>query len=334
MITLNDIAKKAGVSKSAVSFALRNKGRLEEKTRRRVIAIANELGYRPNMLITGVQSGRTKTIGVILNLSSSSSPGFWSQIASGIGDSLLDYDNVPLFLHQKEGFSTEDLLYKLIDRRVDGLIFKPRSKTDVYENLDELLKRGLPAVVIDSEVQRHPELDFAGVDNFSGGKKAAEYLIEHNHCKLGFLGDKMIKTSEDRRSGFEHVIARSMNCSVTSREVDKENAKEAACSILSMPDRPTAIFCYNDHFAYQLYLAANEMGLSIPEDISILGFGNLEFSKYLHVGLTTFDQNPKKTGDIAVELLMNRIKNKAKETKKVLIEPKLIERSSVCNINK
>lgn len=329
--TMKTIAEEAGVTLTTVSRILNNKGgKYADKTKEQIFEIADRLKYRPNALVLGMQSGKTNTAGIMLP----TSEWFYSQIITGIHEVFLDHEILMLLdwnsrsINKKDDTLERRIIHQLVDRRVDGIILRPTCEEFESSYFEEIWERDIPLILVDREMT-NVNTDFVGTDDVSGGQAAAEYLISLGHRNMLFIGSgKTVSTSRYREDGFRKILSESPNACGKSLDIDQADAKETLLKVLQRPERPTAVFCYNDPVAERIIPIIQEAGLSIPGDLSIIGFGN-EPSGSCPIPLTTFDQHPLKIGNSAANIYMNRIgKNSKAGTRKERIQPDLIIRES------
>ncbi|MEM9251131.1 MAG: LacI family DNA-binding transcriptional regulator [Planctomycetota bacterium] len=332
-ITLKDIAERAQVSQATVSIAMGSAGRISDDTRSRILRIAEEMGYRPNLLVHGIQKGRTGTIGVLTQISGDP---FEAKLFNGVHRGLVEAGCVPIVLMPLESVSVLDQIHMLIDRRVDGLILRPAAEAMWERHIDEAIDRDVPVVAIDIEPQAEtPHVDFIGTDDIGGARLAAERLIDAGHRRIavitsGTFPDPMLLRSE----GFEARVHEfpDTHCVVTHVPWSSGiTGYEEAKRVLAMEPRPTAIFVTIDALAGGVYRAAREAGLAIPRDLSVIGFADNPIAELLDPTLSTMRQRPREIGGRAARLLIERIGEGEVHgpRKRILIEPRLIERGSV-----
>lgn len=315
MAGLERIAERTGVSIGTVSRVIRNKPiRVAPKTRTQILQIAKELGYRPNLLVRAIQSGKTGVIGVMVPPFDS----YWSQVLYGIHDSLTEHDHVPLVLwsHHQAGQDNnplserrEDLaqIYRMIDRRIDGAILWPFPAVLYAEHIAELSTRNIPIVTIDHELDPEHKASFVGSDEAMAGAMVAKHLLALGHRRLGhFAGRQVHSWAVARRRGFEEGIRLSAQATWISVEVVDEAAEAHAMQLLGQNPRPTAIFAATDHIAEVCYRTAAQLGLVIPRDLSIVGCGNLDIASWFNPPLTTVRQQPYQIGRRAAEIVVQR----------------------------
>jgi DNA-binding LacI/PurR family transcriptional regulator len=333
-VTMKTIADEAGVTLTTVSRILNNKGgKYADKTKKQIFAIAERLKYRPNALILGMQTGRTHTAGVMIPASEF----FYSQIISGIHEVFLHNETLMFLSWNYDILKAEDeaterhIIHKLIDHRIDGIILRPSSEEFERSYFEEIWERNIPLIIVDREMSK-VKTDFAGTDDDAGGQAAAEYLISLGHRNILFVGaSDHVSTSRRREDGFRKALSESPNA--YGKAISIVDAAEKLPHILKQADRPTAIFCYNDPLAEQIIPIIQKTGLSIPNDISIVGFGNVS-SGNCTVPLTTFDQHPLIIGATAAQMYLDRVNNgNSNGIRHELIKPDLIIRASTRRLN-
>jgi LacI family transcriptional regulator, galactose operon repressor len=336
-ISQKKIAEEAGVSIMTVSRVLRGKEDVADETRERVLEVARKFRYRPNLLVRGIQTGKTNTIGVLLPLWP-----FYDQISSGIHDELIQADHVPMTIwsasdaHDRSIDAAElKQIHRLLDRRVDGVILKPVDEAVSDDYLREVWERGIPLVVLDRELPR-THADFVGTDDYVGGELAAEHLLSLGHRRLGLVvPGRDVTPYALRESGFTDAVAKASGAVCTVHECVQTDGDMYRCvkSILEQTPPPTAMFFTTDSAAPIACEAAREMGLRIPDDLSLLGFGNLAMTKHMDPPLTTLDQFPYKIGRRAAGLLLERSAGRLEDESPVRIrlKPELVLRASTAS---
>jgi LacI family transcriptional regulator len=269
------------------------------------------------MLVKGIQTGLTHTVGVMVPPFDS----YWSAILYGIHDTLVAVDYVPIILwvsHKEDSYGNkiEDLeqVHRLIDRRIDGAIVWPPVTPDFYAHNEELSSRNVPVVTIDHELPPQFDADSVTTDEEQGARLVAEHLLSLGHRRIAHFGDVGLETyswAQQRRRFFEKQLAAVPGTSCITIEKAKEaNGVELAKMILTKKNRPTAIYAATDILARYVYLAAAELKLRIPQDVSVVGFADLDFAPLMLPPLTSVHQNGYDIGARAAKLLLNRIKGK------------------------
>jgi LacI family transcriptional regulator len=313
---LKDVAKAANVSLAAASRILRGDcDRFGEDTCRRVIEASRQLGWRRNLLVSGMQTGRTQTLGVMIPPLGS----YWVGVLSGIHDTLASADYLPITVwtsnlcgmpnfenHEAEGHQQ---INRLLDRRVDGLIMWPPFSIAYYHHYPEFAERRVPVTVID---HYSTVADSVETDEEQATKVIAEHLLGLGHRRIACLSRRETPSQTwavKRRASFEEAVGQCEGATVKSWRLDSQgsNGLEVAREILSSDMRPTAVFAVSDNEADCLYKAATERGLKIPDDLSVVGFADLDFAEVMNPPLTTMRQKPAEIGRLAAKLVLDRI---------------------------
>ena len=329
--TIRDVAKKAGVGLGTVSRVINNSPSVSAVTRRKVLAAISELDYVPNPTVRRLSLGKTLTIGVIVPFFTR--PSFIERLR-GIQNTLAqsDYD---LIIYNIETVPRRDEIIRDVPRseRVDGVLILSLSPND--RDIPYLAESDVPIVLIDAN---HPFLDTLNrvvVDDVEGGDKATQHLIDLGHRKIGYISDFLdnpfnFTSSRDRYLGYKQALERSgipINPKYQLQgDHSRAEAYRLALRMLSMPDRPTAIFAASDTQAMGVVQAARELGLDIPEDVSVIGYDDIEIAEYL--GLTTIRQLLYQSGQIGVELLLDMLDHLKAEPIRKILPTELIVRST------
>lgn len=330
-VGLSAIAQRLGVSMMTVSAALNGKPGVSEATRQRIQTVADELRYRPNKLVLAIRSGRSGVIGVMISPSSD----FAGAVVRGIHDELVANGSLPL-LHFHGGGpvaepDTDELAYihRLLDQRVDGIILWPSDESvpDLY--LREVWERGIPLVCVDRQLS-FTHADFVGTDDEIGGRLAAEHLLGLGHRRLVHLGgQRIVGTYEGRREGFERAVAQCRGGQCVTVEAHLDDLATAAREVLA--HKPTAVFAASDVMVPPLYEAARAAGLSLPRDLSIVGFADLAIASVMWPPLTTLRQDAMEMGRQAARAMLRRLDGSVPigdQPVSLRLPPKLIIRGS------
>lgn len=310
-VSQSAIARKAGVARTTVSLALRGGDGLAPETVERVMAAAQTLGYRPNNLVHALRSGKSGLIGVMVPPHDS----YWSDILHGIHDTLVDNNHVPLVLWPKHRQLVPDeaaelaQLNRLIDWRVDGAIIWPWYAGFYKSHIDELRRRDLPLVTIDAELPESFPADAVLSDESQGAASVAEHLLSLGHKEiLHFAGPAGEAWSRDRRNCFVDALQGQPGVRLHVVELPLTIPRPAFIreALHALPG-VTAVFAATDGFAEEIYQVSASLGRRIPDDISVIGYGNVEFSSRLVPPLTTVSHHPYQMGKLAASLLLERI---------------------------
>jgi LacI family transcriptional regulator len=332
-VTMKTIAEEAGVTLTTVSRILNNKGgKYAEGTKAKIFEIADRVKYRPNALVHGMQTGRTSTAGVMVPVSTP----FYAQVVTGIHHTFLENGTImllgwnPLIGDHREEATERRIIHQLVDRRVDGVILRPSCEEFERPYFEEIWERDVPLILIDREMS-NVTTDFVGTDDEAGGRMATEYLISQGHRQLLFVGSsERVSTSRHREDGFRKVLSETVNACGRSLDTSQPDLDDAIRRLFEQDAPPTAVFCYNDTTAETTAKVLTRAGLCIPEDISLMGFGN-EPSGNCPVALTTFDQHPQLIGKTAAEMYLERLEHGTDNgIRRERIPPDIIIRASTC----
>ena len=332
-VKLEDIARHTGLSRHTVGRVLGGKAHLhKESTVRRIQEAAAEMGYRPNLIARSVRSGRTQTVGVMIPVGNDS---FTADMIVGAHDALLEHDYLPVMLLARPGVTELEQIHRFIDRRVDGIILQPSGHdvSDAY--LHEPLERNIPVVTVNRAVSQTRFIDYAGTHDELGGRLAAEHLYALGHRRIACVSRRGAGSEMALRvSGFRDFLDSQPDavCSPVPVAFPDQDVMDCAPlrQLLSTTDRPTAVFATMDPLAPGLYALAAELGLSIPGDLSVVGFADLDYARFLSPALTTLRQDGQEIGRRAARLLMDRLDERVAkdEVRRVRVEPELVVRGS------
>jgi len=327
--TQKDVAIRAGVSRSTVSFVLNDRTELKvpisEETRQRVLNAMTELGYEPDARAQSLRRGHTKTVGVIFP--TIRNPFFW-QILSGI-TSELEAASYSVYLSLQPE-RANDALRELLQQRVDGFILLVAVKHLSSPLMDYLRQSGRPAVEITGT---KAEFDHVDHSYARGTRALMAHLLQLGHQRIGFIyGVTQDAQGLDRlltyrqmlqEAGLSGCEAFEMHCGDT-----LEEAYRAAYELLKRPHRPTALLVINDMLATAVMRAAGDLGLAIPGDLSVAGFDDIPFSSYTLPRLTTVSGDAEESGREAVRLLLRRFSEPDLPQQVIATEMRLIVRES------
>lgn len=332
-VGLKNIAEESGFSVPTVSRVLRGDQSFSAATRERVLSVAQRLRYRPNKLVQGIQTGRSGMIGVMIPPLGE----YLCKILHGVHDVLAHNDCVPLLLWTEPTLPELDQIHKLVDRRVDGVILFPHEDSAPDHYLSEVWDRGIPLVTVDRQMP-NTHADFSGTDDEAGTQLVAEHLLDLGHRDFVHLtACPGISTANTRWQAFKKGIEAAPGTTLRRVVADGfHDGFEPALKLLQSRKRPTAIFAANDNLAASVLLAARELEISVPEQLSLVGYSDLDEIKNESPKLTTVRQNPHAVGRAAAKLILDRLENEADRSKPtvVLEKPELIIRESTGPVNR
>ncbi len=328
--TMMDIAKDLKVSVVTVSKVLRNQGRISDATRKRVLRRAQELNYQMNWVARSLVTRRTYTIGLLLP---EFAHPFFGEIARAVAQTVRPHGyHVVISSFEEDPELEASEVDSLLARQVDGLIIASSQPSRRLEMFKRVQERNTPYVLIDRPI---PGLRacFVGVDNHAIGRLATEHLIARGCCRIGHLRGPEVGIAEERLQGYRRALAkqgfRSPADYIVAGGHGDNTGYEGMQQLLSVRPPLDGVFCYNDPVAIGAMKAILQAGLKLPQDIAVVGAGNVHYSDVLAVPLTTVDQGTCKIGALAAELLIARIASKrSMRPEKILIPPGLVERES------
>jgi DNA-binding LacI/PurR family transcriptional regulator len=303
--TIKDIAERAGVSHSTVSRALRNSPLISEETTERIHRAALEMGYLPSAAARSLKTHRTHALGVVL---SSIDDPFFSEILRGIED-VAQANEYSLFIaaSQRNLLREQTIVKAMREHSVDGLIICSTSFSASQGH--SLIEFGIPIVVVNNEAAEDYRYSIYH-DDVDGTRQITRHLIELGHRKIAYLGNSLSgRTTFDRLTGFQQEmdaaglpIPPEYFLQVPGGGPDQGLA--GLDLMLDLPDRPTALICFNDMMAIGVLKGLQQLGIQVPAEFSVTGFDNIIFSAYTNPPLTTFDQPKRSIGTRAAEQLL------------------------------
>lgn len=326
---MKDVAKRARVSVTTISHVLNNTRKVSGDTRERVLAAVEELGYQHNLLAKSLKTQRTFTIGLII--SDIQNP-FFTSVVRGVEDVGLSRGYHLFLCNTDEDLGREDkYVTELLKKRTDGLIVTP---ADLRDDLARRLRCGsVPFVFIDREVEGI-EADAVRVDNHLGMQLVAEHLVGLGHERIGLISGPLEKASGYERYGGLRAALRELGADMDESlirfgDFRVGSGHQGATELLRLPEPPTALVAANNQMTLGMLLAIRELGISVPEEVSVVGFDDMEWAPLVSPPLTTVAQPAYEMGVKAMRLLLERIDEGPDGIpKRVLLEPRLVVRRS------
>jgi LacI family transcriptional regulator len=338
-ITIHDIAKLAEVSSATVSRVLSNSNYpVSEKLRSKIQTLADELNYIPNLIGKQLKTDINMTLGVIIP--SISNP-FYASVMLGIEEAARKGGYQVLLCNSlQDGKLEEAYLQTLFEKQVKGIIISSISGN--RKLLSKLIDYGLQLVVIDQKLDIPDALQIE-FDYRRGGYMAANHLIEKGHRRIGYVTAPLDRPSRQQiYQGFcealnQHGIQLEEDYLQVTEDVKEiydgifefENGRLLTRKLLQLPERPTAIFACNDLTAFGVIHECSVNQVLVPDEISVMGFDNIEFSTMVTPPLTTIKQPNYEMGKLACHMLLERLKEESEDDMTVMLQPKLVERNSV-----
>jgi DNA-binding LacI/PurR family transcriptional regulator len=324
-VTIRDVAAHAGVSKSLVSRVLRDEPNVSAVRRAAVLSAIAELGYRPNSIARGLSESRSGTVGVMLN--DLRNPWFVS-LLEGLTATLDAVGLAPVLadshLDQRVG---RDTVETLLSQRVDGLVVV--GTTDLGDAIERAATI-VPVVVAGTHEPNLPHADISADDDLVGARLATQHLLDLGHRRIGHLEGPGIVGSL-RRTGFiDTMVAAGCadGATVEIAGMTEEGGYAAASRLLDRPQRPTAIFAFNDVSCVGALSAADDRGLAVPEDLSLVGYDDTYLARIRHLSLTSIDNGNFAVGSQAAKFLLQRLERPDDPQRVYLHQPALSIRRS------
>lgn len=333
-ITINDIAKMAGVSKGTVSRVINDKPYgVGDEVREKVKRIIDEVGYKPNQLARSIVTSKSKTIGLIIP--DINNP-FFPKLVRGIEDFAFS-KGYTVFLCNSDADAKKEEYYlcDFIEKRVDGIILAPSSTTNY--KLNQLLSDyNHPFAVVDRQIDGLDCDIFVGSDNVKGAYRGVRYLIENGCKNIAFLGgDKELSNTGFRYEGYVNALKESnieINDElVTYGKYSLESGEVLMNDLIRKNISFDAIFATCDLIAIGALRVMKKNSISVPNDVAIMGYDNIYISELMDPPLTTVEQKIYEIANKVTKMLISKIEGESVEQHTVLIEPQLIKRETVRN---
>lgn len=303
-VTSVEVAQLAGVSQSTVSRVFSNRDSVSSKTSLRVREAALKLGYKPNALASSLITRRTNMIGIVM--AEINSP-FYPYVLEKFTQKLHDQHKQVLLFCTGPGKDVDDVMPDVLRYKVDGLIIANAVVGSAL--VDECVRLGMPLLLFNRYI-RGANVSAVSCDNLAGGRKIADLFLDANHARLAYIAGKVnTSTNIEREQGFVERLNERGYTGWLREQADYtyDSGFEAAKRLLTRPDPPDAIFCANDIMALGALDAARELGIRIPEQLSIIGFDDIPAASWSAYTLTTVRQPVETMIDLSIRALLERI---------------------------
>ena len=329
-ITIKDISQITGFSPMTISRVINNEKYVKQETRDKVTQVIEKYGYEPNYFARSLKTKLSKTVGLIIG--EIENP-YYSRLAKGVIDTAEKFDYSVMVCNSKYSPERgEKYLHMLVKRGVDGLII---ATIDFSKDLiHDVKKKHIPFVLVTRKMDEPKDTNYIVADDYYGGRLAAEHLVKLGHKKIFFLRTAEVLGAIERVRAFKDVMhENNIFFDETYFSQIVTNADESYMQteyFLKKRNGFTAIIAANDFIAMGAMEAIFDAKLSIPEDISLIGYDNLKITSILKVPLTTIDQPKLSFGKLSAERLIEMISDpkKAEVPQKLVIKPKLVQRAS------
>lgn len=326
-VTSSEVAERAGVSQSAVSRVFTPGASASSKTATKVRKAAAELGYRPNVLARAMVSGKSRIIGLVVAYLENH---FYPEALEKLSNALQEKGyHVLIFMASNRDVDVDSVIDELLDYQVDGIITASISmSSDLAQRCRD---EGVP-IVFFNRTQDATGFPAVTSDNITGGRRVAEFLIAGGHQRIGYIaGWEGASTQRDREHGFLaglHAAGQDI-CARETGDFNRDKAAEAARRMFDCADRPDAVFVCNDHMAFAVMdVLRGELGLTVPGDVSVIGYDDVPTASYGGYNLTTVRQRANKMVDETVEILLEQIETPDAPTRGVAVDAPLVVRTS------
>lgn len=331
--TIYDIAEKLNITAATVSRALNNNPKIKKSTRELVFQTAKEMNYEQNKLARALKSGKSYNVGVIVPRIDSS---FFASVIRGIEEELYPkgYHVIICQTHDQEDLEIGNI-NSLLNAQVDGILMSiSNANLENNQSFKNLLKKNVPLIFFD-RTKDIKDVSSVTIDDFKGSYQATQHLIDQGCKRIAHLSnDRNLKIFENRYLGYKQAILdnglefdESLVIETMSKVVE---GRKTTKIFLNMANRPDAIFSSSDFTALGAIEEIKAHGLKIPEDISVIGFSNEPFTRFMELSITSVDQSPVKMGRLTAQVFLEEVDNdkRIKTQKKVILEPELIIRKS------
>lgn len=332
-ISIEDIARAAGVSHSTVSRALHGSSLIRIEVRERIQRLAHEMGYTPNAIAQSLQNRRTSTIGLVVT---SIDDPFLSDIVKGVEEvARVGGFSVLLSATHNDPEQEMEIIETFHRRRVDGILVASSRITAKYKKrLDQIR---LPTVFINSQAESQDNLlHWVAVDDRTGAQLAVEHLLQLGHRSIGYLGvNCRPKSNQQRLEGYQNAladarIAGERDWVVIAPGNEASDEEDVAAGQAQLPHLlaagTTAVFCYNDMVAIGVLMACKERGIAVPETLSVVGYDDIRMASYVSPALTTIHQPKVELGHLATEVMLDLLNNRPAQNH--VLQPTLKTRAS------
>ena len=331
MATIKDVALQAGVSVTTVSHVVNDTRHVSAKVRERVELAIRELGYVPNAMARSLKSNTTSTLGMLIP--NSSNP-YFAEIVRIVEDRCFGAGYTLVLCNTDDEPRRQSVyLQVLAERRIDGLIVVSTGADEDDSLATQLRGLRIPTVLVDREIAA-PACDLVETAHMQGGLLAVRHLLSLGHKRIACIGGPLgVTSSEQRIEGWRMALAETGSAPNADALLwrggfTSQGGYEAMHAILRTEQKPSAVFVCNDLMAIGALRAAHESGVRVPDELSIVGFDDIELSAYTSPPLTTVAQPKERIGALAVDMLLERMGGKRRDARKVVLQPELRVRAS------
>jgi DNA-binding LacI/PurR family transcriptional regulator len=333
-VTMQDLADRLNISKSVVSRALSDQAGVSAETRRRVLNVAEEMGYRLNSSARALATRRTGNVAVLMRRGDLVDVNFWGRIVHGIEQALAEHHYTMMLSGLEDDVANQGVLpTALAEAKVDGSILVGLISP---ARIATILEVGRPVVLVDN-VEPTARSSTVMADNYRAMRTATEHLLHLGHRRIGFAGDLAFAPSfADRYRGYADALRdggiAAEEMPAATAPTDHAGLHEVnvgqLCALLSTPQAATAWICANDPIAFRLLALAGSAGMRIPDDISVVGCDDVPHASWTQPPLTTLHIPKELLGQRAVDILLRLLRNPSSPPEILLVGTRLVTRAS------
>lgn len=335
-VKLEDIARKLNISIATVSRALDRNPKVKKSTQEKVFDMANKMGYMPNQIAKSLSSGKTNIIGVVIPRYDEP---FFIEVCRGIDQYAREHNYKILISSSRNSFEFErENLISFERGLVDGIIMSPTHETETFNHIKSIISKGIPVVLFDNIKEEVSGADHVLINDYAASFSAVEFLIKKGKTKIAFIGGiKEKKVFQERLEGYTSALETNnlpiyeeliFHCNSLEKEFEDSEIQEYLKNTSIQPD---AIFACTDHYGLLAMKTLLKTGYKIPEDIAVIGFGNVGLGDIFVPSLTCVSQPNFKMGQKAAQLLIDQFSeapNTIHNKKVIKLKTTLIERDS------
>jgi len=328
MVTMKDVARRAGVSTATVSHVINETRFVSDELKARVYQAMRELNYYPNAIARSLRRRRTHNLAIIVP---DISYPFLAEVARGVEDTGFELGYNVILCDSNGNLEKEATCIGLLrEQKVEGIVFVAAGESSSH--VQALIEQGIPVIVCDRELPE-VEVDTVIADNVGSGYQATEYLIGLEHRRIGCIaGPPMLEISNKRVGGYKRALEQHgiplREESIARGDFRCRGGYEAMGELLALDEPPTAVFACNDLMAIGAICAASQKRLRIPQDVAIVGCDDVALASFTNPSLTTVAQPKHEMGAAAVEMLVKRIGDKDRPPTRKLLPTELVLRDS------
>ncbi|GHO87309.1 LacI family DNA-binding transcriptional regulator [Dictyobacter formicarum] len=326
IVTIADVAKKAGVSKTTVSHMLSGKRPVAPETQARIEQVIKELGFQPNALARSLRMQQTYMVALILPDITNA---FYPTLARGLQDALVEHGYSVFICNTDSDIQREQTFIKdALQRQVDGLVL-----SSLHRNTKIVPDDRMAYVSIGQSIT-HPDIDRVSSDDHAGAKLGVRYLIERGHTRIAMIaGSRGLYPNDSRQAGYCEALEEGGYTVdptlIAEGDFYRHGGARAMRQLMALPERPTAIFCANDLMAIGALDVVHEMNIAVPGDVAIVGYDDIEAASLITPALTTVVNPAYETGQRAGKLLLERMQGTYDgPARQIMVPYELIVRAS------